>query len=58
MTTGTIIACTVGMLIGLGLFTVTTVLIKQKKLKPLAIVVFYVLSFAIIFVSIFSLIKT
>lgn len=55
---GTIIGCTIGLLIGLGLFTGTTVLIKQKKIKPIAIAVFYILSFAIIFLSIFSLIKT
>lgn len=53
----TILACTFGMVIGLGLFTGTTVLIKQKKIKPIAIAVFYILSIVIVIASIASLIK-
>lgn len=53
---GTIIASTIGLLIGLGVFIGTSVLIKQNKLKKVAIVVFYLLSFLIMAVAIYSLI--
>lgn len=55
--TAAIVACTFGMLIGLGLFAGTTVLIKQDKIKPAQIAVFYLLSLVITLAAIFSLIK-
>lgn len=55
---GAIIACTFGMLIGLGLIIGNTVLIKQNKIKPLAIVVFYVLGIAIIATSLVTLLNS
>ena len=55
--TGAIIACTVGLVIGVGLFVGNTILIQKELVKKLAAVVFYLLSFAIIAASIFSLVK-
>ena len=54
---GAIIACVIGLLIGVGLFVGNTILIKKELVKKLAAVVFYLLSFAIIAASIFSLVK-
>ena len=55
---GAIIACVIGLIIGVGLFVGNTILIKKELVKKLAAVVFYLLSFAIIGFAIFSLIKT
>jgi len=55
---GAIIACIIGLIIGSGLFVGNTILIKKELVKKLAAVVFYLLSFAIIAASIFSLVKT
>lgn len=54
---GAIIACVIGLLIGVGLFVGNTILIQKELVKKLAAVVFYLLSFAIIATSIFSLVK-
>ena len=54
---GAIIACVIGLLIGVGLFVGNTILIQKELVKKLAAVVFYLLSFAIIAASIFSLVK-
>ena len=54
---GAIIACVIGLIIGVGLFVGNTILIKKELVKKLAAVVFYLLSFAIIAASIFSLVK-
>ena len=55
---GAIVACTFGMLIGLGLIIGTTVLVKQNKIKTLQIVLFYVLGIAIISGSLVSLLNS
>lgn len=55
---GAIIACVIGLIIGVGLFVGNTFLIQKELVKKLAAVVFYLLSFAIIAASIFSLVKT
>ena len=54
---GAIIACVIGLLIGVGLFVGNTILIQKELVKKLAAVVFYLLSFAIIAVAIYSLVK-
>ncbi len=54
---GAIIACVIGLLIGVGLFVGNTILIQKELVKKLAAVVFYLLSFGIIATSIFSLVK-
>lgn len=54
---GAIIACVIGLLIGVGLFVCNTILIQKELVKKLAAVVFYLLSFAIIAVAIYSLVK-
>ena len=54
---GAIIACVIGLIIGVGLFVGNTILIKKELVKKLAAVVFYLLSFAIIAASTFSLVK-
>lgn len=55
---GASIACVIGLVIGVGLFVGVTILIQKELVKKLAAVVFYLLSFAIIAVSIFSLVKS
>ena len=54
---GAIIACVIGLLIGVGLFVGNTILIQKELVKKLAAFVFYLLSFAIIAVAIYSLVK-
>jgi len=54
---GAIIACVIGLIIGVGLFVGNTILIQKELVKKLAAVVFYLLSFGIIAASIFSLVK-
>ena len=55
--TGFIIGITFALLIGLNMIVATSILIKQKKLKPIQISLFFGIGFLIIAVSIFSLIK-
>ena len=54
---GAIIACVIGLIIGVGLFVGNTILIKKELIKKLAAVVFYTLSFGITVASILSLVK-
>ena len=54
---GAIIACVIGLIIGVVLFVGNTILIQKELVKKLTAVVFYLLSFAIIGFAIFSLVK-
>ena len=54
---GAIIACVIGLLIGVGLFVGNTILIKKELVKKFLGIIFYLFSFAIILTSIFSLVK-
>ena len=55
--TGTIIGCTVGALIGIGLIAGTSVQLKKHTIKISIAGMFYAIGFAIILVAIISLIK-
>ena len=54
MTTGTIIACVIGILISIGIIVGTTILSKQDKIKSLQKIMFYVLGSGLLVLSIAS----
>ena len=54
---GAIIACVIGLIIGVGLFVGNTILIQKELVKKPAALVFYTLSFGITVASILSLVK-
>lgn len=55
---GAIIACVIGLLIGVGLLIGALILNSTHKIKAVQIAVFLLISLAIIGVAIFSLVKT
>jgi len=54
---GAIVACVIGLLIGIGFLSGTFVLKHTHKIKPIHFVVFLLISIAIIVVGIYSLVK-
>lgn len=54
MTTGTIIACVIGILISVGMIVGTTILSKQNKIKTLQKIMFYALGSGLLILSIAS----